>query len=504
MRRIKTLLRNRHFWIVVVMLIICAFFHYFSPQFRLQTQAEYPLSRQAVVRIIFLLPMAAAAFAFGRNGGLITLALGIVIMLPRVVFVSEQPVDAFFETLGVGVVGYIVVWMIETQEKEKALRQKAVEELETVNAIALTLSEPYDLDAMIDKALTKVLEAVGSQRARGTIFLIDPWGQMLVLRAHRGLPLEFIEQASKVPLSECLCGMVAESGELTIVEDALVHPRHTRCPEQEPHAHVCVPLKSKDRLMGVMDVHLPATYLLDAIDREMFAAIGRQIGVAVENARLCEKLRYYVMQVTGAQEDERRRIARELHDDTAQRLIDLSRRLDDLATVDDILSGAAGERIEQLQLRIEDILQGVRRFSRDLRPTVLDDLGLLPALEGQLADLDDHGIEWELELSGERRRLPLDVELGLFRIVQEAVNNVKRHSQASQVTISVGFAENQVRIRVQDNGKGFELLGSTSDLAAMGRFGLVGIEERIQLMGGNFVVQSEPGEGTIVDVDVPG
>jgi signal transduction histidine kinase len=236
----------------------------------------------------------------------------------------------------------------------------------------------------------------------------------------------------------------------------------------------------------------------------MFAAIGRQIGVAVENARLCEKLRYYVMQVTGAQEDERRRIARELHDDTAQRLIDLSRRLDDLATVDDILSGAAGERIEQLQLRIEDILQGVRRFSRDLRPTVLDDLGLLPALEGQLADLDDHGIEWELELSGERRRLPLDVELGLFRIVQEAVNNVKRHSQASQVTISVGFAENQVRIRVQDNGKGFELLGSTSDLAAMGRFGLVGIEERIQLMGGNFVVQSEPGEGTIVDVDVPG
>jgi signal transduction histidine kinase len=504
MRQITTLLRNRHFWIIVVMLIICAFFHYFSPQFRLQPLASYPLSRQAVVRIIFLLPMAAAAFAFGRIGGLTTLALGIVIMLPRVLFVSDEPIDAFFETLGVAVVGYIVVWMIETQEKEKSLRQKAVEELETVNAIALTLSEPYDLDAMLDKALREVLEAVGSEWIRGAIFLIDPWGQMLILRAHKGLPPEFIERAGKVPLSECLCGVVAESGELMIVEDALVHSRHTRCPEPEPHAHVCVPLRSKDRLLGVMDVHLPATYHLDAIDREMFAAIGRQIGVAVENARLCEKLRFYVMQVTGAQEDERRRIARELHDDTAQNLIDLSRRLDDLATVGEGLPEAAGERIERLQQRIEDVLQGVRRFSRDLRPTVLDDLGLLPALEGQLVDLDDHGIEWELNLSGERRRLPQDVELGLFRIVQEALNNIKRHSQASRVTISVGFDGDQVRVRVQDDGQGFELLGSTSDLAAMGRFGLVGIEERTQLLGGHFVVQSELGEGTMIGVDVPG
>lgn len=431
------------------------------------------------------------------------MVLAVIIMLPRALFISEQPVDALFEILSVAVVGYIVVWMIETQEKEKRLRQKAVEELQRVNSIALTLSEPYDLDSMLEKALSKVLEVVGTLKPRGAIFLIDPWGQMLILRAYEGLEPEFAERASEVPLSECLCGGVAESGQLMIVQDALNHPRHIHCPELEPHMHVCIPLTSKDRLLGVMDVHLSGTDPLDAIDREMLAAIGRQIGVAVENARLCEKLRFYVMQVTGAQEDERRRIARELHDDTAQSLIDLSRRLDDLATLGRGLPEPATERLEQLQQRIEDVLQGVRRFSRDLRPSILDDLGLLPALEGQLADLEEQDIEWDLEISGERRRLPADVELGLFRIVQEALSNTKRHALASRVVITVAFGEGTVRIKIQDNGRGFELLGSTSDLASLGKFGLVGIEERTQLLGGIFTVQSTLGQGTMVTVDVP-
>lgn len=503
MNKLGNILRQRHFWIVVVMLTVCGFFHYFSPRLQPGSLVLFPLSRQAIVRIIFLLPGAAAAFAFGRTGGLITLAVAVVIMLPRALFISERPTDALFEIVGVAVVGYIVVWMIETQEKEKRLRQKAVDELQRVNSIALTLSEPYDFDSMLEKALSKVLEIVGTHEPRGAIFLIDPWGQMLILRAYQGFEPGFAERAKEVPLGECLCGGVAESGQLTIVHDALNHPRHTRCPVLDPHMHVCIPLTSKDRLLGVMDVHLSGVGPLDAIDREMLGAIGRQIGVAVENARLCEKLRFYVMQVTGAQEDERRRIARELHDDTAQSLIDLSRRLDDLATSDDGLSEPAAERLEQLQQRIEDVLQGVRRFSRDLRPSVLDDLGLLPALEGQLADLEGQDIEWDLEISGERRRLPGEVELGLFRIVQETLNNTKRHAMASKVVIAVVFGESTVQVKIQDNGRGFELLGRTSDLAALGKFGLVGIEERTQLMGGIFAVQSTLGQGTLVSVDVP-
>jgi signal transduction histidine kinase len=252
-----------------------------------------------------------------------------------------------------------------------------------------------------------------------------------------------------------------------------------------------------------MDFYLPPDHPIDAVDMEMFGAIGRQVGVAVENARLCENLRFYVRQITQAQEDERKRIARELHDDTAQRLIALSRHLDALADSEEGLSEPGIERLEQLQQRIEGALQEVRRFSRDLRPSVLDDLGLLAALEGLLADLEKSGIDGELKVSGTRRRLSPDIELALFRIVQEALNNVVRHAQASNVVIDVGFSDSRVKVAVCDDGQGFALLGSTGDFAVAGKFGLLGIEERAQLLQGHFQVRSGRGEGTKVSVDLP-
>jgi signal transduction histidine kinase len=503
MLKTKEIVQNRHLWIVVIMLAICAFYHYYLPQLPFQPLESYPLTRQAIVRIIFLLPVAAAAFAFGRTGGLVTLAAALLIMLPRVFLISDQPIDAFFETIGVAVVGTVIVWIIDTQEKERKLRQKAVEELETVNAIARTLTRPYDLDAMLDEVLNRVLEVVGSSEPKGAIFLLDPWGQTLHLRAHRGLSSLFIEQADEIPLGECLCGLTAEAGEVLVVRDALSHPQHTRCPVSEPHVHVCVPLKSMDRLLGVIDFCLDTEHPIDAIDQQMFAAIGRQIGVAVDNARLCENLRFYIRQVTDAQEDERRRIARELHDETAQGLIGVARRLDDLATSDPGVPELAVERLEQLYQQIEDLLQGVRRFSRDLRPSVLDDLGLLPAVEGLMIGLEESGIECELDISGEQRRLSPDAELALFRIVQEALNNIKRHANATEVVAAVEFDQAKLIVAVCDNGDGFEMPARVGDLALLGRFGFVGMHERAQLLRGTLIVQAEPGRGTTVMVEVP-
>jgi signal transduction histidine kinase len=145
----------------------------------------------------------------------------------------------------------------------------------------------------------------------------------------------------------------------------------------------------------------------------------------------------------------------------------------------------------------------VRRFSRDLRPSVLDDLGLLPALEGLMADVKGDSIEAELRIYGDRRRLTHEAELVLFRIVQEALSNVRRHSRASRVVTEVEFGESTVRISVEDNGQGFEPPGRTDDLAAMGKLGLVGMRERAQLIGGTVAVESELGKGTTVIVEVP-
>ena len=502
--RLKGAITSRYFWIVVAMLAASTFLHYyFTPQIRFSPLASFPLTRQAVGRFIFILPVVGAAVAFGQTGGLVTLGLSVLIMLPRALLFSPYQADALVETIGVAVVSYLVTWMIETQNKEKRLRQKAVEELETVNAIAVTVSQSLDLDEILDKALSRVLE-VTRLEARGGIFLLDSEEQKLLLRTHHGLSPKFVQQEAEIAVGECLCGLAAKSGEVILTDQSLEHAQHTsRCKGLEPHSHIIVPLKSRDRVLGVMFLYLRDTYQPSVTDRRLFASIGNQIGVAIENARLYENMRFYVSQITRAQEDERKRIARELHDDTTQALIALSRRLDDLATSREQLPESATGRLEELHDMIDIILRDVRRFSQALRPSVLDDLGLLPALEGLMSNVKEDGIEAELKVCGDRRRLPSEAELALFRIIQEALSNVRRHSQASQVAAVVEFGEGRVKISVDDNGQGFELPDRTGDLAATGKLGLIGMHERARLLGGTLLIQSEPGEGTTVIVDVP-
>jgi two-component system sensor histidine kinase DegS len=486
-------------------LVLCAIFHYFTPQIRLPGLASFPLSRQAIGRIIFIVPITGAAFAFGQVGGFITLALAVLIMLPRVFLLSSHPGDALIETIGVAIVGYLMIWMIEIQEKEKRLRQKAVSRLGAINAVTAIVTESLELKQILKDALDKVLEVTGLEA--GLIFFLDKQDQELILAAYRGISKESAAGVDRLKLGEGFCGRVAQSGEPMVVQDSSQDPRLTRFAVRQEglRGQIIVPLKSKGEVQGALAVATRQLRQFVPEELELITAIGNQIGVAIENARLYQDMHFYVGQITKAQEDERKRIARELHDDTAQALIDLSRRLDDLATSPEQLPESVIERLEEFQELIDSILRGVRRFSRDLRPSVLDDLGLLPALEWLTANLmEGDGIKTELKVYGNPRRLSPEAELALFRIVQEALSNVRRHSQASRVVTSVEFGEGRVRITVDDNGQGFEVPGRTGDLATTGKLGLIGMHERARLLTGTLTVCSEPGKGTTVTVDVPG
>jgi len=160
--------------------------------------------------------------------------------------------------------------------------------------------------------------------------------------------------------------------------------------------------------------------------------------------------------------------------------------------------------LEKLREQIDSILEGVRRFSQDLRPSILDDLGLLPALEWLASDLTDHfAISIGMAVLGSERRFSPEVELLLFRIAQEALRNVWRHSGASRAWITVDFSDDKTVLTIRDNGKGFELPKRVSDLAGTGKLGLAGVEERAKLLGGSLTVDSELGKGTTVTVEVP-
>jgi two-component system sensor histidine kinase DegS len=226
--------------------------------------------------------------------------------------------------------------------------------------------------------------------------------------------------------------------------------------------------------------------------------------MAEQEKEMQEKLRFYLQQVTRAQEEERRRIAQELHDDTTQDLVILLRQLDDYIITSGSISEEHTTRLEQLRQQIVKIIDGVRRFSQDLRPSVLDDLGLLPALEWLTSDLTKHfGVIVDMNVVGSVRRFAPETEAVLFRIAQEALRNIWKHSEASKASVTVQFNTNKTVLAVHDDGKGFELPQRIEDLTLSGKLGLTGMQERAQLIGARLTIQSTPGEGTTITAEVP-
>ena len=160
--------------------------------------------------------------------------------------------------------------------------------------------------------------------------------------------------------------------------------------------------------------------------------------------------------------------------------------------------------LNDIRQRLGIALQGIRRFSQDLRPSIIDDLGLLPAVKWLVKQKsEDSGVDITLRIGGKEQRLLPEMELILFRIVQEALNNVGKHAQASKAEVNIEFTESKVAATIRDNGKGFQLPQTVGDLSHSGKLGLVGMQERVSLINGSLTIQSQKDQGTVVTVSVP-
>ncbi|MBA7566326.1 hypothetical protein ES708_08017 [subsurface metagenome] len=224
-----------------------------------------------------------------------------------------------------------------------------------------------------------------------------------------------------------------------------------------------------------------------------------------EQKRLEDKARLYIQQITRAQEDERKRIARELHDDVSPPMLLLIQRLDTMTSATrPKLPYSLKESLESLRSQAIEALETLRHCAQDLRPRILDDLGLVAALEWMTEDMaKSQGIDAHTEVAGIEQTLPVETQLLLFRIAQEALNNIRRHAEASRAVVKLESGDNSIKMTVSDNGKGFEPPESMGDLASIGKLGLVGMQERARLLGGSLKVESEPGKGTTVAVEAP-
>jgi len=211
----------------------------------------------------------------------------------------------------------------------------------------------------------------------------------------------------------------------------------------------------------------------------------------------------YVSQIFNAQEKERKRIAQELHDDAINSLLVIANNVQNMISNDLPKKSKNIQQSEEIRDEVLRVSDDLRRLSLDLRPGILDNIGLLPALRWLVSYYSDGTIDIQLEVHGEERTVLRGHDVIIFRIVQEGLNNIRKHSGATRGTINLTFnTNNSIKIVISDNGKGFEMPKRFSALAARGKLGLTGIRERTRSLNGTFDVKSIPDSGTTMTISL--
>ena len=371
--------------------------------------------------------------------------------------------------------------------------------------------------------------------AHGVAYLVDSEGTVVAHPdpAHLGENLSQHEGIAQVIRGESGAALHRDtSGAERVIGYAPITPTGWGLMIEEPWQEVVAPMFQYSVLLplvlllaaivalgaiyfGVWDVIRPLQNLAQAANRIAFgdyAAAERPVGGVREIDELRETLnkmahqvqqaqaamQNYIATIMRGQEDERMRLARELHDDTIQSLIAVQQRTEMAQKALSKDPALAATKMADLKELVADTLTSVRRFVRDLRPTYLENLGLIPALEMLTRESNA-----SFQVAGEEKRLDAERELALFRITQEALRNIAKHAHATQIAVTLAFATDAVTATIEDNGTGFEAPEAPSAYARAGHFGLMGMQERAQLFGGNVYVKSEGGKGTKVLAYVP-
>ncbi len=210
-----------------------------------------------------------------------------------------------------------------------------------------------------------------------------------------------------------------------------------------------------------------------------------------------------VLSIIRAQEEERKRVAREIHDGPAQSMANIVLRAEYCLKLLDKKPEKISDELLDLQKAVMIGLQDVRKIIFDLRPMVLDDLGLAPALKRYFTTYQkQYGLEIEFLFFGQQQRLDIAIEVALFRIIQEAINNIKKHAQVDHALVKMELLSDKVSVSIRDQGKGFNPDTIKKDKKREG-YGLVGISERVQLLNGEIKINSAPGKGTSINIAIP-
>jgi signal transduction histidine kinase len=405
----------------------------------------------------------------------------------------------------------------ESEATRRQLEQRNLQLAATAAVARATSTPQLDVEGMLDRALEVVLEVTGLPAA--WILLTPQAGGEPELAGAARLPQSIVEGLlSGFRPTDCDCLTVLQTR-----RSVVVHPLHKACPLRKldlrdgrpATCHATVPLLTRTEAVGVLNLASDDVLALDEPQISLLRGIGRQLGVAVENARLWQGLRQgdrlrrqFVEEAMASQEEERKSIARELHDQIGQALTSLLLGLSALEAE----GSGSGEvtigrgRLEDLKAIVADTLDVVRDLAFGLRPCALDDLGLVAAVRRALyAFKSRHSLTVDFHTKGlEGIRLDPGIETGLFRIAQEALTNAALHAHAQRISLLLERRAEMVTLIVEDDGDGFQMdwlmLHGPVDKRWLG---LYGMRERAEQLRGKLTIESAPGGGTTVYVEVP-
>lgn len=377
--------------------------------------------------------------------------------------------------------------------------QQSHRELAILHAIAARLNQEMVLEKALDITLQQTVELL--ELGSGWIWLFPPETNLPpYLASTFNLPPVFLEKPELLSgATYCYCLERYQNEQL----DEAMNIHEITCTRLKDltegtrglRYHASIPLQTKQTSLGILNVASPALQKLSDEKLRLLYTIGDMLSIAIQRARLFENSRQLGIS------QERNRLAREIHDTLAQGLSAISLKLE---TLDAILENAssidiARQKVRQLLQLTKEQLTEARRSVLDLRATPLQENNLPQALEKLLTEHSQiNPVEAFFESLGSYFKMPIRTEMGLYRIAQEAILNCSKHAEASKIELTIKYTKRSITLQIKDNGLGFDPGQSSPDT-----FGLIGMNERVKLLGGTLKIQSAPGLGTQIRVEVP-
>ncbi len=398
---------------------------------------------------------------------------------------------------------------ITARKRAEELIKLRNRELSVLNSIAVALNHNLDMKHLLTITLKKTVKVLKLER--GGLFLIDRNAAKIKLEARYNLPEVGSPKTDEIVFKDVLLERHLIQKKASLIPEAAFPPfqvRYRASGFQTDLWLTCYLITFHGKGVGFFGLKIPPGRILSQHENHFLGSLGNFLGGAIENIRMVAVIRKHRYELRGlteklfqSQEDERRRIARELHDEAGQSLTAVKLGLDRLEERHAARNPDLQSEICAIRQMISRTASEIRRLSYNLHPTLLVDLGLEPALELYFKEIEKHvSLDIEFNMVGFDQRLNMDMETVFYRFSQEALTNALKHSGAEEFKLSIIKSYPRIIFMAEDDGAGFDPLIIGKDKKCLG---LLGMRERVSLLGGEFLMRSRPGEGARIRITIP-